>query len=220
MGTSTQPSAGDKDLDLDAIKDWAVAHSRPLIIGGAIVVVGGAGIMFARQASILKNERAETAYAAAQNSYYSGNRIQARTDLGKLVERYPGTNGGTLGGMLLAQALYGDAKYDDGIKGLETLRGQAPARYHAMIEELIAAGYADSKRPGAAADHYLKAASAAEFPADKDSYRADAARLLEVAGKTDSAKGIWSDLAANIDSPVATEAKVRLGEIEAKPVAP
>ncbi|HVZ48019.1 MAG TPA: tetratricopeptide repeat protein [Gemmatimonadaceae bacterium] len=219
MGTSLQPSA-DTDLDLDSIKAWVAAHSRQLIIGGAVVIVGGAGILFARQASRLKNERAEAAYATAQNSFYSGNRTQAKTELEQLVSRYPGTNGGTLGGMLLAQVSYGDGKYDDGIKGLQQLLGEAPTRYHAMIEELIAAGYADSKRPQEAADHYLKAADVAEFPADQDSYRADAARLLEIAGKADSAKGIWSKLAANLDSPVSTEAKVRLGELEAKPAAP
>lgn len=220
MGTSTKPSAPDQDLDFDAIRDWLKAHSRHLIIGVAVVVVGGAGILFARQARILRDQRAESSYASAQGDFYSGNKAQAKTELQKLVDRYPGTNGGSLGGMLLAQVFYGDGQYDGGIKGLESLLGQAPSRYHAMIEELIAAGYADSKRPGEAATHYLNAAAAAEFPADKDSYRADAARVLEAAGKADSARTIWAELSNNLDSPVASEAKVRLGELEARSAAP
>ena len=220
MGTSTKPSAPDQDLDLDAIRDWLKGHSRQLIIGAAVVVVGGAGILFARQARILRNQRAEAAYASAQGNFYSGNKAQAKTELQNLVKRYPGTNGGSLGGMLLAQVLYGDGQYDEGIKGLQTLLGQAPSRYHSMIEELVAAGYADSKRPGEAATHYLNAAAAADFPADRDSYRADAARALESAGKADSARTIWAELANNFDSPVASEAKVRLGELDVKPAAP
>lgn len=220
MGTSAKSTGSGQNLDLDDIKIWVTSHARQLLIGGAVVVVGGAVAMFARQAKALKGERAETAYLTAQSAFYSGNRAQAKTDLQALVERYPGTNGGSLGGMLLAQAYYGDAQFDAGIKGLESLLGQAPSRYHAMIEDLIASGYADSKRPDQAAEHYLNAAQAAEFAADKDTYRADAARALEVAGKRDSARTIWTSLAAKFDSPATSEAKVRLGELDARPVQP
>lgn len=219
MGTSLLPSSDD-NLDLDTIKEWAAAHSRHLIAGGAVAVVAVAGLMFARQSSRLKSDRAEAAFASAQNTFYSGSRAQAKDELEKLTQRYPGTNGGALGGMLLAQVYYGDGKYDDGIKALQSLLGSAPARYHSGIEELIGDGYADSGRPADASDHYLKAAAAAEFPADRDSYRADAARLLQSAGKLDSAKSIWAQLASNDASAASGEAKVRLGELEAKAVVP
>jgi hypothetical protein len=40
------------------------------------------------------------------------------------------------------------------------------------------------------------------------------------AGKTDEAKAIWTELAKDETGPVAAEAKVRLGEVIAKPITP
>jgi predicted negative regulator of RcsB-dependent stress response len=218
MGTSATPST--ENLDLDTIRDWMVAHSRPLLIGGAVVVVGVAGVMFARQSAALRNQRAETAYITAQGTYYSGNPTQAKTELEALVGRYPGTNGGTQGAMLLAQILYSEGKYDEGIKRLTDAQKDAPKQFGAAIEELIAAGYADSNRPEQAAEHYLQAAAKSPYPAEQDSFRADAARILGMAGKTDRAKALWLELAAKPASPSSTEAKLRLGEMEAKAAAP
>jgi hypothetical protein len=47
-------------------------------------------------------------------------------------------------------------------------------------------------------------------------YIASAARDYTAAGKTDDAKKIWSALAKDDQSPAAAEARVRLGELEAK----
>lgn len=219
MGTSASPST-DNELDLDAVRDWVVAHSRPLMIGGAVVVVGVAGVLFWRQSAALRNQRAEVAYVTAQGTFYSGNPTQAKTELEALVGRYPGTNGGTQGAMLLAQILYSDGKHDEGIKRLTDVQGRAPRQFASAIEELIAAGYADSKRPEQAAEHYLQAASHSPYPAEQDAFRADAARILEAGGKADQAKAIWEKLALRPDSPSSTEAKVRLGEMDAKVAAP
>jgi|SRR5581483_9620104 len=216
MGASASPS--DDSFDLDSIRDWMVAHSRPLLIGGAVVVVTVAGVLFARQSAALRSQRAETAYISAQGTYYSGNQTQAKTELEALVARYPGTNGGTQGAMLLAQVLYREGKYDEGIKRLTDAQRSAPKQFAAAIEELIAAGYADSNRPEQAAEHYLQAAAKSPYPAEQDSYRADAARVLGMAGKLDRAKAIWESLAAKPSSPSATEAKLRLGEMGAKPI--
>ena len=45
---------------------------------------------------------------------------------------------------------------------------------------------------------------------------ANAARAYTTAGKLDDAKKIWSALAKDDQSPAAAEARVRLGELEAK----
>ena len=218
MGTSA--SNRDTSIDLDAARDWVVAHSRALLIGGAVVVVAVAGVLFARQSAALRSQRAETAYVTAQGTYYSGNPTQARTDLEALASRYPGTNGGTQGAMLLAQILYNEGKHDDGIKRLTSAESSAPRQFASAIEELIAAGYADSKRPDQAAEHYLKAAEKSPFPAEQDRFKADAARVLAAAGKTDQARSIWEKLAASPESPSSNEARLRLGELDAKPASP
>jgi predicted negative regulator of RcsB-dependent stress response len=120
--------------------------------------------------------------------------------------------------MLLAQILYGEGKYDDGIRRLQGVQGWGAAgRFAAAIEELLAAGYLDSKRYDEAATHFLEAAEQAAFRADRAAYRADAARAYQLAGRTAEARKIWVEQAADPESPAMSEARVRLGEIDARP---
>lgn len=216
MGTSAPVAGGSREWDADAIKDWIVERARPLALGGGIVVVAAAIFLFWQQSARIKNERAEAAFATAQSAFYSGNAPLAKSDLEKAVTRYAGTSGGAQAAILLAQILYGEARYDDGIRHLTTALGDAPAHFVPSVEETIAAGYADSKRYLEAVDHLTRAADRARFPSDKAVYRAEAARLLMVAGKGPEARKIWQELAADPESPVSTEAKVRLGELDAK----
>jgi len=63
---------------------------------------------------------------------------------------------------------------------------------------------------------YQKAAAKAPYKTDHDVFMASAARALTTAGKTDEAKKIWTELAKDDQSPASAEARVRLGEIDAK----
>ncbi len=220
MGTSSPVSAPNSEWDAERIKDWVVSRSRPLMLIVGTVVVGGAAYVFWQQSVRLKNDRADAALAAAQGSYYSGNAALAKSDLDKLVTRYPGTSGATQAAMLLAQILYGESKHDEGIAKLTAVASGAPGQFQAAIEELLAAGYADSGRPDQAAQHLLRAAERAQFPAEQQMYRADAARMLMSAGKGADARALWAQLAEIPDSPVLSEARVRLGEIDAKAATP
>lgn len=220
MGTSMSASHSNDEWDAERIKDWIVSNSRALTIGISAAVVLVAVYAFWQQSVRLKSERADAALATAQGAFYSGNTTLAKSDLERITTRYPGTSGATQAGMLLAQILYGEAKYDDAIGNLTSLLTSAPDQFKPSIEELIASGYADSNRPDDAATHLLSAAALAPFAADAQMYRADAARMLRVAGKVDEARAIWVELSQIPDSPVLTEAKVRLGEIDAKPATP
>ena len=216
MGTTSSAPATDREFDAEALKDWIVERAKPLSIAGGAVVVVVAAVLFWQQSSRIKNERAESALLSAQSSYYSGNTALAKSDLEKVVTRYPGTDGATQATMLLAAISYGEGKYDDGIKALTAAQGAASAHLAPGLEELIAAGHADAKRFDEAASHYLKAADRSPFPADKDIFRAEAARSYGLGGKAAEARKIWAELAANRESPVLNEAKVRLGELDVK----
>lgn len=205
-----------REWDLDATKDWVVSHAKPLSLIGGVIVVVIAVVLFWRESDRLKNERADAALATAQSAFYSGNPTLAKSDLQKLVSRYPGTSGAAQATMLLAQVLYGESRHDDGIKELTAAAGSTPTQFAAAIEELIASGYADTKRYDDAATHFLKAADKTTYTVEKDVYRADAARMYQLAGKTAEARKLWGPLAANRESPVLNEAKVRLGEIDSK----
>ena len=216
MGTTSSAPATDREFDAEALKDWIVQRAKPLSIGGGGVVVGVAAFLFWQQSARIKDERADAALLGAQGAFYQGNTPLAKSDLEKVVTRYPGTPGATQATMLLAAISYGEGKYDDGIKALTTALASAESHFAPGILEMIGAGHADAKRYDDAAAHYLKAADRTPFPADKDVYKAEAARSYGMGGKTAEARKLWSELAANRESPVLNEAKVRLGELDAK----
>ena len=216
MGTSASAPSPENQFDAEAMKDWIVQRAKPLSAAGGVAVVAVAAFLFWQQSNRIKNERAETALLGAQTAFYQGNTALAKSDLEKVVTRYPGTDGATQATMLLATISYGDGKYDDGIKSLAAALGSASSHFAPGLEELIAAGHADAKRYGDATTHYLKAADRTPFPADKDIYKAEAARSYSMGGKSAEARKIWAELAANMESPVLNEAKVRLGELDAK----
>ena len=206
------------DLDTDSMIDTLKSKSREITIGAIVVVAAVGGLWLWRESEQKKAESADKALNAASNAFYSGNMALAETDLKKVVARYAGTTAGTEASMMLAQALYSTQKYDEGIKILvEAQSTGSGTPFGAAIEGLIAAGNLDTKKYDEAIKHYLAAADKAQFPADKDMFRAEAARAMMVAGKKDDAKKIWTELASKLDSPSLGEAKIRLGELEASP---
>jgi len=203
------------ELDTDSLLDTLKRRQREITVAVvAVVAIAGSAYLW-RESVIKKEQRAEQALNSASNSYYSGNKALAQSDLEKVVDRYSGTTAAAQGVMLLSQILYENAKWDDGIKRLEAMKGAATGRFGASIEALIADGYADQKKYDDAAKHYAAAAEKAEFPVDKDLYRAEVARAMTLGGKRQEARKIWADLASRPDSPAVGEAKIRLGELEA-----
>ena len=220
MGTSSPASRPDSEWDAEALKDWVSSRSRPLMIGAAVVLVGVAAVAFSRSSAQRKNARAEAALMTGQSAFYSGNTAQAKTDLGSVISRYAGTASSSQAAMLLAQIHYSEGKYDEGIKLLTDAAKSAPGPFRAGLAEMIGSGYADSKRFAEAAEQYTKASELAEFATEKDIHLAEAARVLLASGKDAEARKIWERLASNPESVVQNEAKVRLGEIDARPVVP
>jgi predicted negative regulator of RcsB-dependent stress response len=210
-GEAAQPPM---ELDSDSILETIKLRQREITIGVIAVIAIAAGAYLWRESAIKNDERAERALNTASSSYFSGNKALAQSDLEKMVDRYSGTAAGVQGAMLLSEILFENGKWDDGIKRLEAVKGPSASRFGASIEGLIAGAYADEKKYDDAAKHYLAGAAKAEFPADKDLYQAEAARVLNLAGKKEDARKIWAELSSRADSPAIGEAKIRLGELE------
>ena len=130
----------------------------------------------------------------------------------KVAKSYSGTASGQQAALLLAQALFDQKKYAEGVASLDKAMGGASADFSAAMESMIAVGYELQGKLADAATHYGKASAAAKFENDKNSYKASEARSLMAAGKNAEARKIWEDLAKS-DSPSAQEANVRLGEL-------
>ena len=219
MTKTNQPEStnvGGGDIDVDNLMDTLRTHSREFTIGAVAVVVLAGGLLLWRQSSLQKDARAEKALSDATIEFQSGNRPLARADLGKLVTRYLDTRAGVEAAMIAAQIDFEDAQWANGLQVLEDAKKSSMiSQYAGPVDGLIGGALADQKKFDEAAKRYLAAADESEYQAMKDTYQADAARVLAIAGKKDEARKIWEAIASRLDSPLAGEAKVRLGELGA-----
>jgi len=204
--------------DEESITDWLMLHRREVTwaVLAVAIVVGGA--WFYERSQSLKAQRAENAYFQARQSMAAGNLPLAVSDLQKVVTRYEGTQAGTQAGLSLAQALYDQKKYKEGIAALKKAEGKAPEDFRASVHALEAAGYEELNDYLNTAEQYKLAADVSRFPADKALYRGEAARSYAAAGKKAEAMAIWTELAKDETSPMAAEARIRLGELAAEPM--
>ncbi|HJP60603.1 MAG TPA: hypothetical protein VJ865_11405 [Gemmatimonadaceae bacterium] len=120
--------------------------------------------------------------------------------------------------MTLAQAYYDQNKFKEGIAVLKKAESKAPKEFSASVHVLEAAGYEGLKDLANAAEQFKLAANTTRFPNDKSEYMASAARDYQAAGKAAEAKAIWTELAKDENPAVSGEARVRLGELNAKPM--
>ena len=214
-GAAARPDLEERAEDF---KEWALLHSR-LLTGAAVAVAlaaGAAWIYVKSQAAQAQN--ASTALMEAEQALGAGNAALAQSDLEKLIARYGSTDAGHQAHLLLAQAYYDAGKYSEGTADLEKFVQSSPKLLEASAYNLIGAGYEQQNKFDDAATAYQKAATAASGKSDRDSYLANAARALTAGGKTTDAIKIWSKLAADPTSATSAEARVRLGELQAKPV--
>jgi tetratricopeptide (TPR) repeat protein len=218
MTNPTVPGKQRLGADDESLTEWAMLHKREVtwaVVALAIIVLG---YWYYDRSQTIKGQRAESAYFQARQSAAAGNLPLAVSDLQKVIARYEGTRAGTQAALSLGQTLYDEKKYKEGIAALKKAEAKAPSDFKPSIHVLEAAGYEELKDFASAAEQYKLAAKETRFPADKAEYQAAAATDYMAAGKTEKAKAIWTQLAKDETGPVAAEAKVRLGEVIAKPM--
>jgi predicted negative regulator of RcsB-dependent stress response len=218
MPTTSTPSRPRLGADEESITEWLTIHRREATWTAVIVVIVVLGAWYYQKSRSLRAERAETQYFQARQAAAAGNLPVAISDLQRVTQRYDGTRAGTQAALTLAQTFYDQKKYKEGIDALEKAEAKAADDFKPSVHVLEAAGYEELKDFAGAAAQYEAAAAASTFPADKAQYRASAARDYMAAGKNDKARAIWEDLAKDDTGPVSAEAKVRLGEVIAKPM--
>ncbi len=198
--------------------DWLLLHKRQVswAVLAFIIVIGG--LWFFQRSRALRQQNAEKAYFQARQSAVAGNLPLAVSDLRKVATRYEGTRAGTQAVLVLAQSLYDQKKHKEGVAELRGALDGAPDDFIPSIHALIAAGNEELKDFTAAAAAYKAASAATRFPAEKAKYLAAAGRAYMAGGKTAEATAIWTELAADDTGPMAAEARVRLGELTAKPM--
>jgi len=212
---SARQEAVGSESGLD-LMEWFQANSRLVGIALAVIAVAGAGYWFYVRSVQIKTANAERALLRAQQSLVSGNQALAQTDLQSVITRYDGTSAGTEAALLLAQLLYGQGKYQEGITALQKVVERSAATT-ATVHGLIGDGYSQLGKATDAAKAYERAGDVAEFTNEKAYYRAKAARSFATGGNVAEARRLWTELSKNGKAEaVQAEAKVRLAELNAK----
>jgi predicted negative regulator of RcsB-dependent stress response len=218
MTTPNVPPSKRYGADEESVTEWFTVHRREVTWGLTALAVIIGGVWFYDRSQSIKAQRAEAAYLQARQSAAAGNLPLAVSDLQKVVTRYEGTQAGTQAALSLAQAFYDQKKYKEGVDALKKAESKAPGDFKASVHVLEAAGYEELKDFVHAAEQYKLASDVTRYPADKSEYQAAAARSYMVAGKSAEAKAIWTELAKDETAPLAGEARIRLGELEAAPM--
>jgi predicted negative regulator of RcsB-dependent stress response len=214
-GEAARPSAEERT---DTLMDWAQAHARELALGGLVLGALLIGGYLYRSSADTKNTNAEVALAAATQAAANGNPAVAQTELEKLIQRFSGTPSATQASIVLAQTLYQQGKFQEGVAKLEAIAAkESDGVFGTAIYRLIAAGHSQMQQPAEAAAAFERAAAASNFAAEKDALRSQAARAQLDAGNREAAIKIWEELANSETAAVATEARLRLGQVQSKP---
>jgi predicted negative regulator of RcsB-dependent stress response len=212
-GSPAGSPASLSDDPIESVSNWLQLNSKPIlyvVVGAAVVA---ASVFVYRSSANSTREKASVALYQAQGPYAEGNLPEAQKELEKVATRFGSTASGRQASVLLAQVLFEQQKYDEGIQVLEKAVGGAGADFQASMYAIMAAGHEMKADLAKAAESYAKAAGAAKYPAEKYGYQASQARSLMAAGKTDDARKLWESLAALDGEPVQQEANVRLGEL-------
>ena len=193
-------------------------HKQRVLMGVAAIVVLFVGAWFYRSMGQKKANRAESAYFQARQAMVSGNAPLALTDLRNVTTRYKGTPGAAQAALAIAQILYDQGKFQEGLAELDKVARSRPEDMAASVQVMRGAGYEGLRQFDKAAEEYRKAAELTRFPNDAAAFKASAARAFMAGGKPDSARVIWAELAAEPGGSMVSEARVRLGELTAAPV--
>ena len=204
-------------IEPETLGETWLLYQKQIITGAIVLAVGAGGLWLWSRSGQIKEEKAGVAFLPAEATFLSGNKFLAQADLEKIATRYKGTTAGAQAAMLTAQVMFEQGKQAEGIAQLEAVVGGAPRALRAGIQALIGGGLESSGKPTEAAAAYAKAATLADFPNDRDMHRMEQARNLVTANDAAGATKIYKEISIREDSPFAGEAKVRLGEANAKP---
>lgn len=198
----------------ESLLDWARQNATRLTYGGiALAALLAVGLLW-RASADKKEVNASAALARIEGVVQSGNAALAQSDLQDFLRRYDGTKASVQARMLLAKVQFEQGKAEEGLAALAAVK--SPGAFGAAFHALRAAGLEQAGKDAEAAAAYEAAAAAAASEPAKAAHQADAARAYLNAGNVSEARRIWTAMASDDANPMSGEAKVRLGELNAR----
>jgi tetratricopeptide (TPR) repeat protein len=198
--------------------EWAQDHTRELSFGVLAVVTIAAAAWLYGYSTRRNMVRAEVLLNEAETSLAAQRVPEAQTRLERLVRGYDGTPAAGQGLLRLAQVLYDQGKFSEGVSQLEQAFGEYDTGPFAVaVRQMAGAGYEQMNNPATAAERYAEAAGKSDLEAERDQLVARSARAWADAGRKDEALRLWRQIVAKPSSPMANEARIRIGELTATP---
>src|SRR5450759_1748187 len=171
MTTPNIPARKRSGADEETMTEWFMLHQRDVAWAVVALAIMVGGFWYYERSQSIKAQRAEAAYFQARQSAAAGNLPLAVSDLQKVVSRYEGTNAGIQAALTLAQTLYDQKKFKEGLDVLKAAEAKAPDHFKASIHVLVASRLEDVDDLVAAAGQYKLAAQVTRFPDDKAEYQ-------------------------------------------------
>ena len=204
--------------DSETFVEWLQAHSRELAFASLAIVAVSLGAWLYGYFGRTNAARAEGLLAQAETAMASQRLPEAQTQLERLVQNYEGTPAAGQGLLRLAQVLYEQGKFQDGVARLERAFGEYDdGPFAVSVRQLAAAGYEQLGKPADAAARYAEAAELSDLAGERDNLHARAARAWADAGRKDEAVRLWKMILDRPGSPLANEARIRIGELTTVP---
>jgi tetratricopeptide (TPR) repeat protein len=211
-----QPVAAQPDTErIERIYAWFKANNRNLTIAGSAVLIVAAGVWFLMAARARREAFAQRELEQARASAEAGNLPLAASDLSRIVDSYGGTTAGDQANLLRGQVRLLQGQPALAVSELQQFVGKGPhAQYRAQAYALLGSALEQAKDFKSAGDAYEQAAKASLYALASGQMLLDAGRAYTVAGDTAAAERVYDRaLREHTDTPIATEAKLRLGEL-------
>jgi predicted negative regulator of RcsB-dependent stress response len=211
-----QPTQPD-DIFVDRVLEttvWARTHSRTLVIGGVVLVVGLAAFLWIRSSRAADRSAAATELTTLRQTVQAGNPAVAIRDLQTFLDRFGDTPAGPEARLMLARAY---VQAGQGQQAIELLEGQArdldePLGTQAAF--LLGSAYESLNRYDDAEQTYLRIGDAARFDFQQAQALENAARVRVERGNPAGAAELYDRLIALLPetSPERTVYEMRKAE--------
>jgi len=199
---------------LERVVAWINAHRQAAAWIGAAVVVAVVLFVWTVSTNRRSEEIASRELQGARFAFENQNLPLAASELARIIENYSGTNAAQQGRLLLAQVRLLQGQPQQAIEVLRDFAPSAGKAYRAQAYGLLGAAYENLGRLREAAEAYQEGAEAARLDFLKAQMLSDAGRAWTNAADTARAIATYRRIIDDFPKEgVATEAKVRLGEL-------
>lgn len=220
MPTSVKPTTSDtaptaateptppKGPSNDTRRRIAIGAGLGAVIVGAALVFGGGG---------RKEEFAQRQLSTARGAAEMGDLPTAASGFQTIIQTYGGTRAAAEATIGLNQVRLINGQNELAVTGIQEFIASSPEpEFLPPAYGLLGAALENAAKPVEAAEAYRNAAEAADVDYLRSSYLVEAGRALTTAGRDDEAAAVYRDILQRYpESPMTTEAKVRLAEVTA-----